>query len=179
MDIASDPNLLLGSISERIHETMVHHEGILSLSRVFMHVGEGMVPDISIRNFTIRFNEVLGRCHISTSRDAKNVEPVKDNGLVTGLIKNELKVLWRTVKLDGQWFNGRLEELSCCRLRKVEDVRVGKGWSQCKGDCLSRHDEVLDLKALGLLVVTQRKRKVIFVLVWCGEYGLDKLGSRK
>jgi hypothetical protein len=177
MDIASDPNLLLGCISERIHETMVHHEGILSLSRVFMYVGEGMVPDISIRSLTIRFNEVLGRCHISTKRDAKNVEPVIDNGLVACLIKKELKVLWRTVKLDGQWFNGRLEELGCCRLRKVEGVRFGKGWSQCKGDCLSRHDEVLDLKALGL-VLTQRKRKVIFVL-WCGEYGLDKLGSRK
>jgi hypothetical protein len=157
---------------------MVHHEGILSLSRVFMHVGEGMVPDISIRNFTTRFNEVLGRSHtISTKRDAKNVEPVIDNGLVAGLIKKELKVLWRTVKLDGQWFNGRLEELGCCRLRKVEDVRVGKSWSQCKGDCLSLHDEALDLKALSL-VVTQRKRKVKFVL-WCGEYGLNELGSRK
>ena len=134
-----------------------------------------MVPDINIRNFTIRFYEVLGSCQISTKRNAKNVEPVIDNGLVAGLIKKELKVLWRTVKLDGQWLNGRLEELGCCRLRKVEDVRVGKGRSQCKGDSLSRHDEVLDLKALGL-VLTQRKRKVIFVL-WCGKYGLNKLGS--
>jgi hypothetical protein len=94
MDIASDPDLLLGDISERIHETMVHHEGILSLSRVFMHVGEGMVPDISIWDFPIRFNKVLGSCHISTQRDAKHVEPVIDNGLVAGLIKEELKILW-------------------------------------------------------------------------------------
>jgi hypothetical protein len=157
---------------------MVHHERILSLSRVFMHVDEGMVPDISIRNFTIRFNEVLGSCLISTKRNAKNVEPVIDNGLVAGLIKKELEVLWRTVKLDGQWFNGRLEELGCCRLRKVENVRVGKGWSQSKVDCLSRYDEDLDLKALLGLVLMQRKCKVMFVL-WCCEYGLDKLGSKK
>jgi hypothetical protein len=78
---------------------MVHHEGILRLSRVFMRVGEGMFPNISIRDFTIRFNEVLGSCHISTKRDAKNVESVIDNGLVAGLIKKELKVLCRTVKL--------------------------------------------------------------------------------
>ena len=65
-----------------------------------------MVPDIIIRDFTIRFNEVLGYCHISTKRDAENVEPVMDNGLATGLIKKELKILWRTVKFDGQWLNG-------------------------------------------------------------------------
>jgi hypothetical protein len=94
MDIASGPDLLLGCIGERIHETMVHHEGILSLSKVFMHISEGMVPDISVRNFSIRFNEVLGSSHISTKRDAKNVEPaVIDNELVAGLIKKDLKVL--------------------------------------------------------------------------------------
>jgi hypothetical protein len=42
---------------------------------------------------------------------------------------------------------------------------------------LSRHDEVLDLKALGLVLV-QRERKVIFVL-WRSKYGLDKLGTQK
>ncbi len=59
-----------------------------------MHLGEGMVPDIGIWDFPIRFNKILGSCHISTQRDAKNVEPVIDNGLVAGLIKEELKVLW-------------------------------------------------------------------------------------
>jgi hypothetical protein len=39
---------------------MIHHEGILSLAGVLMHVGEGMVADFLIRNLTIRFNEVLG-----------------------------------------------------------------------------------------------------------------------
>jgi hypothetical protein len=39
---------------------MIHHEGILSLPGVLMHVAEGMVADILIRNLTIRLNEVLG-----------------------------------------------------------------------------------------------------------------------
>ena len=98
--------MLLSCISEQVHETMVHHERILSLSGIFMHVGEGMVADIFIRNFSIRFNEVLGCSHISSNRDAEDVGPVIDNGLVMGLIKKELKVLWRTIKLDGQWLNG-------------------------------------------------------------------------
>ena len=75
-----------------------------------------MIADILIKDFSVGFNEVLGCSHISSNRDAKNVEPVIDNGLVPGLVKKELKVLWRTVKLDGQWLNGRLEELGCCRL---------------------------------------------------------------
>ncbi len=43
---------------------------------------------------------------------------------------------------------------------------------------MRQHDEVLDLKDLGLyalgLVLPQRKRKNILVL-WFGKYGLDKL----
>jgi hypothetical protein len=39
---------------------MIHHEGILSLAGVLVHVGEGMVADILIRNLTIGFNKVLG-----------------------------------------------------------------------------------------------------------------------
>ena len=45
---------------------MVEHEGILSLPGVLMHVlVESMSFDITIGNFPIRFNEILG--HAATS----------------------------------------------------------------------------------------------------------------
>jgi hypothetical protein len=78
-------------------------------------------------------------------------------------MKKEFNGLWRTVKLGEQWLISRVEELGCCRRKKVDDIRVGKGWSLCKGDCLSCHDEVLDLKALGLMI-SQRNCKVILAL---------------
>jgi hypothetical protein len=114
------------------------------LSRFPIHAGKSMVAVIIVRNFSKRFDEFLGWGHISTKRDAENVEPIIDNGLVAGLIKKELEVLWRTSKYDGQRLNGSLEELGCCRLWKVENVRSWEGWCQCKGDCGSLHDEDLD-----------------------------------
>ncbi len=67
---------------------------------IFMHVGEGMVPDICIRKIlTIRFKKVLGRCHISTQRDSENVEPVINNGLVAGLLDQE--------RVDGSLVNSQ------------------------------------------------------------------------
>jgi hypothetical protein len=81
------------------------------------------------------------------------------------LIQKELQVIWGAVKLDGQWLNCGLEELGRRRLSKVEDVRVREGWSQCKWNCWSRHDEVLDLKALGLLV--NLIDQAIGALDWC------------
>jgi hypothetical protein len=56
------------------------------------------------------------------------------------LIQEELEVFWLAVKLDGQRLSTRLEELGSSLLRVVEDIRVSKGWSQCKmGSWLSSH----------------------------------------
>ena len=119
---------------------MVEHEGILSLPGVLIHVDKSMSLDILIGNFTIGFNEILGCCHISTNRDTKNVEPVKHNGLVPGLIQEELKFIWLAVKLDGQRICPRLEELGSRLIRVVENIWISKGWSQCKmGSCWSCH----------------------------------------
>jgi hypothetical protein len=119
---------------------MVEHEGLLSLSGVLIHVGESMSLDIFIGNFSIRFNEVLGQSHISTKRYTENVEPIKHTGLVPGLIQEKLKVIWLAVKLDGQRICPRLEELGSRLIRVVENIRVSKGWSQCKmGNSWSCH----------------------------------------
>ena len=69
------------------------------------------------------------------------------------MIKEELKIVWLAVKLDGQSLSSRLEELGSSLLRVVEDIRISKGWSQCKMGGWSSHGgpwssmgEVLDLK---------------------------------
>jgi hypothetical protein len=111
---------------------MVEHEGILSLPGVLIHVGKSMSLDIFIGNFSIRFNEVLGQSHITLGRNVKNVEPIKHNDLVSGLIQEKLKVIWLAVKLDGQRFCPRLEELGSRLIRVVENIWISKGWSQCK-----------------------------------------------
>jgi hypothetical protein len=49
------------------------------------------------------------------------------------LIKKGLKVLWKTVKFDGQWLIGRLEELGCCRIRKLRMSELAKAGAIAKG----------------------------------------------
>ena len=107
-----------------------------------MHVGEGKVADILIRNLTIRLNEVLGLSYITLNRNAQDVEPVKDNRPVPGLIQEKLKIVWLAVKLDGQSHCARLEELCSRLIRVVEDIRISKGWRQCIVRCLSSHGDL-------------------------------------
>ena len=76
--------------------------------------------------------------------NAQDVEPVKDNGSVPGLIQEELKVVWLAVKLDRQSLCASFEELSSRLVRVVENIRISKGWSQCKVRCLSSHDDLGD-----------------------------------
>ena len=76
--------------------------------------------------------------------ECTNVEPVKDNGSVPGLIQEELKVVWLAVKLDRQSLCASFEELSSRLVRVVENIRISKGWSQCKMRCLSSHGDLGD-----------------------------------
>jgi hypothetical protein len=58
------------------------------------------------------------------------------------LIQEELKIVWLAIKLDGQCLCASFEELCSRLIRVVENIRVSKGWSQCKMRSLSSHGDL-------------------------------------